>query len=166
VEWITFYSNGGKIMDVTIKTLPPRLVVSLRHLGPYFEVGPTWEKLCAWAGSKGLISPNTMFFGISYDDPDSTPPAEIRYDACIVVDKPVPVEGDFQLQEVAGGEYAVGLHIGPYDGLKDAYAYLYGQWIPAQKREIRDAPPYEVCLNDPGVTPPEELKTEICIPLA
>ena len=52
-------------------------------------------------------------FGISYDDPETTPPEQIRYDACLRVEDDVEPEKDIGLKEIAGGTYVVAIHEGP-----------------------------------------------------
>ena len=57
-------------------------------------------------------------------------------------------------------------HRGPYEGLGESYRWLYGVWLPASGREPRHAPPFEVYHNSPKDTPPDQLLTEIHLPLA
>jgi len=58
------------------------------------------------------------------------------------------------------------MHHGPYERLGETYAALFGQWLPANGREPGGAScSYEIYLNDPNSTPPEELLTEVCVPL-
>lgn len=56
-------------------------------------------------------------------------------------------------------------HRGPYTGLADTWAAIYQQWLPASGEGLRDAPPLELMVNSPRDTPPEQLHTEIWIPL-
>ncbi len=162
----TAHDTGGKHMNAVIKTLPAQRVLFLRHVGPYHEVGPTWGRLCAWAGPRGLIRPNAEMLGLCHDDPESTAPEKIRYDACITIDQDVAAEGEIGTQWIGGGDYAVTVHKGPFERLADTYARLCGEWIPAQGREIKAAPGIEKYLNDPNRTPPEELLVEVRVPLA
>jgi AraC family transcriptional regulator len=81
------------------------------------------------------------------------------------VKKDVAPEGDVGVQTIAGGEYAVTVHQGPYEKLSETYAALCGQWIPAQGREIAGAPSIEIYKNDPNKTKPEKLVTEVHVPL-
>lgn len=158
--------KGDLAMDVTVTEKKPQAVAFVRHTGPYEEVGPTWERLCAWAGPKGLITGETKFIGVSYDDPGVTEPDKIRYDACISLDRPVLPEGDIGVQELPGGTFAVTVHKGPYSGLKDAYDWLMGTWLADSGYEAGGCPTYEVYLNAPDKVPPEELRTEINLPLS
>jgi len=49
--------------------------------------------------------------------------------------------------------------------LGDTYAALLGQWLPRSGRELSSAPCFEVYLNGPESTAPEELLTDIYAPL-
>ena len=137
----------------------------LRHVGPYDQVGPTWGRLCEWAGPKGLLTPTVKAIGLCHDDPEVTPQDKIRYDACLTLAGEVVPEGDIGVQEIPGGRYVVALHRGPFSGLKDFYARLCGEWISSRGLEIKSGPSLEVCLKDPDETPPEEIETEVYIPL-
>jgi AraC family transcriptional regulator len=158
--------TGGALMDVEIKNLDPIRVAFVRHVGPYAGCGAAWEKLCAWAGPRGLFGPDTRFLGICHDDPQITPPEKIRYDACVTVGAEVVPEGEVGAQETVGGEYAVTLHRGPYEQLHATYERLCGEWLPHSGREPAIAPCFEVYLNDPKTTRPAELLTQIHMPLA
>jgi AraC family transcriptional regulator len=159
-------AGGGSIMEASIRKCDELRVVFVRHVGPYNEVGPTWEKLCKAAGKKGLFGwGKPTLLGLCHDDPAVTPPDKIRYDACLVIKKDAQPEGELGVQTIAGGEYAVAVHHGPYEQLGETYAALCGQWIPAQGREIAAAPSFEVYKNNPQTTKPEKLLTEVYVPL-
>jgi AraC family transcriptional regulator len=151
--------------DVRIETIPPRRVAFVRHLGPFETVGPAFQRLFSWAGPRGLFRPDTLILGICPDDPDVTPPDKLRFDCCLTVDESVQPQGEIGVQNVAGGEYAVATHRGPYSQLAEAYRWLYGVWLPASGRQPGDTPPFEVYRNSPGDTPPEALLTDIYLPL-
>jgi AraC family transcriptional regulator len=106
------------------------------------------------------------FFGMCYDDPTITPPERIRYDACLVVPAGTEGEGDVGAQDIEGGEYVTTVHVGPYDTLGQAYEGLCGRWLPESGRELGDPPCIEFYLNDPRTTPPEQLRTKVCLRLA
>ncbi|MEN6349549.1 MAG: MerR family transcriptional regulator [Syntrophomonas sp.] len=54
-------------------------------------------------------------------------------------------------------------HVGPYDGLEKAYGAVF-TWINDNGYQSK-FPTREVYLNDPSATPPEQLVTEIQIPI-
>lgn len=162
---LTPLDTGGTAMEVSIKKLEPMRVAFVRHQGPYEACGQAWGRLYAWAGPRGLLGPHTVMVGLSYDDPEVTPGDKVRYDACITVGPEVGPAGEVGVQEIPGGDYAVTLHQGPYDGLKQTYAQLCGQWMPESHREIRSLPSCEVYLNDPDTIAPQDLLVEIRLPL-
>jgi AraC family transcriptional regulator len=152
-------------MEVQIRSLPPRRVAFLRHVGPYDQVGRTWERLMTVLGKEGLLGAGTECVGICHDDPEITPPDKIRYDACVTVDDAFRPEGEIGVQIIPGGEYAVATHRGPYQQLGRTYARLMGQWLPRSGRELRASPCCETYLNDPEGTAPADLLTDIQIPI-
>jgi AraC family transcriptional regulator len=173
---VVHYQNGGTIedieleigdetMEVEIRRIEPIRVAFVRHVGPYNEVGDAWGKLCTHLGAAGLLTGETKFIGVCYDNPEVTPPEKIRCDACVTVDDSFEAEGDVGVQMLTGGEYAVTTHIGPYDQLGRTYVKLFGQWLPQSGRELRSEPCLEFYLNDPESTDPEDLLTNIYAPL-
>lgn len=158
-------SYGETEMDVQVKMIDPMRVIFMRHLGPYDQVGGTWKSLFEWAALRGLVGPATVSLGVVYDDPDVTPPERLRCDTCIVVERMVEPEGQIALQQIVGGSYAVTRHLGPYSELPRTYARLFGDWLPKSGREARSAPALEFYRNSPINTVPEELITDIHLPL-
>jgi AraC family transcriptional regulator len=157
--------RGGPPMDVHIETLAPFKVAFIRHVGPYEGAGLAWQKLLAWAGQHGLLGPGAKLIGISHDNPHVTPPDRLRCDACLATDRPFQPEGEIGTQEIPGGEYAVTTHRGPYDKLPETYARLYGDWLPQSGREPADSPAFQLYRNSPKDTAPEDLLTDVYVPL-
>ncbi len=157
--------KAGPPLEVSVRKMEPLRVAYVRHTGPYNAVGQAWQKLMMWAGMNGLMGPNMRILGISHDDPEITAPERLRYDAAMVVKEGVKGGGEVGIQEIPGGDYAVTVHRGPYDKLGMTYASLCGEWLPSSGRELREEPPLEFYLNDMAVTPPQDLLTEICLPL-
>jgi AraC family transcriptional regulator len=56
-------------------------------------------------------------------------------------------------------------HHGPYATLGSAYEWLYGKWLPQSGEEPRNAPPIELYVNDPRTTAPDQLRTDVRLPL-
>ena len=90
---------------------------------------------------------------------------KVRYDAAITVDGDVEAEGEVGVRELAGGPYAVVCHQGPYNELGTTYDFMYGRWLSSMGYEPADAPPFEHYLNEPESTEPEELLTDVHVPL-
>jgi len=166
VEGFTPVEYGGEPLEVRVERVPPTRVIFVRHVGPYKECGTAWCTLYQWAFPKGLCLPTSKVIGLAHDDPEVTAPAQLRYDACITVGQNVEPGGNVGVQEIAGGEFAITRHHGSYEGLPQTYFRLCGEWLPASGREVRSAPAFEVYINNPQVTPPDKLLTDVYLPLA
>jgi AraC family transcriptional regulator len=152
-------------MNVIIKHLKPMRVAFMRHVGPYNEVGKTWEQFMMLLGKEGLLGAGPQFIGVCHDDPAVTPLDKLRYDACTIVDQKFRAYGEIGAQMIPGGDYAVLTHFGPYEKLGESYAKLLGQWLPRNGRRLRAAPCLEIYFNSPENTEPEDLITDIHAPL-
>jgi len=64
-----------------------------------------------------------------------------------------------------GGRYAVFPHKGPYEVLWKTWDQTYHDWLPESGCTLRDAIPYEVYVRNKQDFPPQELLTEIFIPI-
>jgi len=153
-------------LEVRKRHLPPMQVAFLRHVGPYDSVGPTWGRLMMWAGGKGLLSGMTGILGVIHDDPEITAPANQRYDAAVILrHADVLPDGEIGVQQIGPGEYAVAQHRGPYEKLVDTYARMCGEWLPESGYELLAAPALEFYRNSPMDSAPENLLTDIYLPL-
>jgi AraC family transcriptional regulator len=149
-----------------IKEIKPIPVVYIHHIGAYNKVGTAWEKLAKFMKEKKLFSFGQDFIGVSYDDPSVTEAEKLRYDACASVKKEVKPEGEVGYKVLEGGLFAIFLHKGPYENLSQTYDQIYSSWLPDSGYEVRDAPPMEYCLSDPDKVKPENLKTDIYVPVS
>jgi AraC family transcriptional regulator len=152
-------------IDVRIEFLPRKRIAYLRHTGAYETVGATWQRLMMWAGWHGLLGPGMQLLGRSWDDPEVTPPEKIRYDAALVVPDHVKPEPDITIDEIGGCEYGKATHRGPYSQFYRTYASLCGVAIPRSGREMADTAPLEFYRNSPQTAQPEDLITDIYVPL-
>jgi AraC family transcriptional regulator len=151
--------------EVVIREVPAMEVVSVEHVGSYMQIGKAFDMLMGWLAARNLFSPAMRMVGIFYDDPGIVAEAELRSRAGVVLPRPVEVVAPVSLTWIAGGEYAVLRHKGPYADMRAAYQWLYGEWLVQSGREAADAPCFEEYLNNPKETAPGELLTDICLPL-
>lgn len=90
-------------------------------------------------------------------------PKNLEVEAGFPVSRALPGHREIQSTEILGGKLATCLHVGPYSDCGPAYAALT-QWTKDQGYEPTGVA-FEIYLNDPSVTPPQELRTQILFPL-
>jgi len=151
---------GDKNMNVEIREIPGFHTLAMRHTGPYWQIGATFQRLAQWAAENGV--PYHGSLAAYYDNPESTPAAELRSDACLVVAEGVVAPDDSVVAlDIKGGRYAVTTHNGPYSNLGDTWGRFFGEWFPSSGYTMGSEPSFELYLNSCDVTPPEDLRTEI-----
>lgn len=95
-------------------------------------------------------------------DPDGE--ERIRVQACVALELPAPKLPESDVIELSGGTFAWLTHRGSYEELGLAHHALHA-WAQehghAQAGDVR-----EIYLNDPADVPPEELVTEVLLPVA
>lgn len=155
------------MFPVTIKDLPPCQAAGVLHVGPYADIPRAFQQLGGILAARNLFTQAQGLFAIYHDAPGSKPDAELRAHVAVIVGAAFPhsVPG-LEYFNLAGGRHAVLEHTGPYATLAGAYDWLYGVWLPQSGEEPRDAPPIELYVNDPRTTPPNDLRTDIRLPLA
>ena len=121
-------SRSSNFSVTRLSELP---LMFVRHLGPYQTVptigaqGDTlWRQLEEAALEKQLARQPFVYIGIAQDNPETTEPEKLRYDACLLVDRPFEGRGRFGYQKIPSGYYGVLRHAGPYKTLGAAYAEL------------------------------------------
>jgi AraC family transcriptional regulator len=153
------------VYDVAIKTVPPMTAVTVEHVGSYMEINRAFDRLLGWLASRQLLGAEFRLLGIFYDDVATVPAEKLRSRAAVVTGRAVAVGPPVERTEIAGGDYAVLRHKGPYADMKAAYEWLYGEWLPRSGREPADAGNLEEYLNSPRDTPPTELLADLYLPL-
>ena len=155
-------------MDIRIESQPQKRIAYVRRVGPYNEVGNAWATLMKWGWTKMMMGkPET--FGLSFDDPDVTPADRLRYEACMVVNDKSKPKGDVHIRELPPMTLAVTLHEGRLDAIGECYSRLFARVasaaIDGRQWKLGDPPALERYLRDPRKVKPEEMRTEIGIPV-
>lgn len=157
-------------ITVRIERFPATTIACARHTGPYAEVADAWKKLMKWGWTK-MIFGKAKTFGLCHDDPEVTDPARVRYDACMAVAEGTTIKAKHGLtiQNLPECTCAVTEHHGPYTTLGETYAALFAHIanhkIDGRSWRLGDPPSIEQYLNDPRKAKPEDLRTEIWMPV-
>ncbi|MBR9762901.1 MAG: AraC family transcriptional regulator [Rhodobacteraceae bacterium] len=150
---------------IELRAAPARRLAGLPHLGSYFRISEAYSRLGPILSARGLWPQVGPMVALYYDDISSVPEAELRSFAAVQIPEEMPLPDGLQQERLAAADTVVLTFKGPYAGLHAAYQYIYQSWLPASGREPLDQPPYEVYLNSPMDTAPDDLLTEISIAL-
>lgn len=145
-----------------IKEQPAMPVLSVRARCSVAELpqvlGQTYAKIgtyLAQNGAQPVYAPFVVYYNMDMDALD--------IDAGFPVVAGLSGEDDIQANELPAGKVLAGVYTGAYEGMHEAYASI-DAW--AREHGVnRRGVVYEFYLNDPAVTPPEQLVTEIVFPL-
>jgi AraC family transcriptional regulator len=153
-------------MQVEIEQLPELRLGTVHHVGPFSEIGQAFAKLGDIAGKAGLFAnPDAAMVATYHGDPRSTPAEELESDAGVVLPADAPVPDGLEETHVPAGRYARYTHIGPFEGLPDAWMRLTDEWLPASGHHAGNGPALEIYRSDMRTTPREELRTDLYVPL-
>lgn len=150
-----------------IKNVPERKAIYIRLSGDYRlnDYGGTWLRLIQFTKEQNLPMGDVSPLCIYHDDPKVTPTEKLRTDVCMILSVEAAPKGDVGFKILPAGRYAVFVYKGPYENLQAVYDTIYGKYIPEMECTIRDESSAERYLNDPCMTAPEDLLTEIYIPV-
>jgi AraC family transcriptional regulator len=157
---------AGPVLDVGVTLMSRKRVLAVAHRGPYGMISDAFVRLDRIARDTGLVDCALELVAVYHDDPESTPPAELRADAGVVTSADVAVPAGLGELNIPAGPYARTVHVGPYAELADTWARLLGRWLVSSGQRLGDGPMYERYLNTPGDVPQHELQTELYLSLA
>lgn len=160
------FVKGEIAMNVTIEDMPALRVATVRHLGPYNRISEAFERLGQIAGPAGLLREGAIMLAIYHDDPETTPAEQLQSDAGITVLQSAPLPHGLDEKTLALGQYARATHLGPYATLGDTWARFMGEWLPASGKRVGSGSSYEVYRNNPSNAAPDELRTDLYLPIA
>lgn len=151
---------------VQVQWVPTIEVAGQAHRGSYMRIGRTFETAQIQAAAQGLMRPDTLWVAQYLDDPFAFPEAQLSSRAGFSVPPGADVLPPLQRFALGGTPCAVMRYQGPYSDMRDAYRWLYGTWLVASGQAVADQPVFEIYRNNPRETAPQDLLTDICLPLA
>jgi AraC family transcriptional regulator len=150
--------------EVELKHIPSVRLVGLAHRGPYPTIGPIFRELAGLIPEPSWVEVEGGAM-IGHDNPREVAPENLRSHACFVVSEGFALVPPLEEIRYPSGRNAVLRVKGPYTLLPEAYRWMVEDWFPNSGERERDLSMYEVYLNDPSNTAPEDLVTEIRLPL-
>lgn len=166
-------SAAQRLPQPEIRTLPDLHVLYVRERGiieySFSKAADrAFSTLMRYLQRHQLVDAFSACLAITPDNYDVVPHAQCRIDAGVVLkaDRQVELSSDeVAIQVLPAGRWAVFQHKGPYDTLWQSWNVAYRDWLPRSNQRPRDVPPVEVYVNNINDTPPEQLRTEILIPI-
>ncbi|WP_133131122.1 AraC family transcriptional regulator [Legionella yabuuchiae] len=134
--------QGEMKMNVVIKDMKERRLAVLEHRGDPRKVGDSVNKLINWAKANPMdLKPKPgEAFGFGYDDPQTTPTEEFRFDLAITVPEQAKLSGEILERRLPAGRYAVAVHKGARDNMSETVYGLYRDWLPKSGEDLGSLP--------------------------
>ncbi|MBN2199164.1 MAG: GyrI-like domain-containing protein [Candidatus Aminicenantes bacterium] len=147
--------------EFTVKDVAPFLYCSLPCKGPFTSMQQNIELLFYSMTSQSL-APLGPMLGVYYNDPETTKAENLKWEIGFPVSETNVLE-PLVLKQWTFTTVVEALHIGPYETSSAKYAEIMA-WIEANGYSVA-GPIMEKYLSDPNSTRPEDLKTEIWVPV-
>jgi AraC family transcriptional regulator len=130
--------------------------------GPFDQIEKSIQKFMGEFFKQGL-APAGPFLGVYFNDPRKVKPEELKWNLGFPVRNDVKVEAPLKKAEFKHKTIAVYLHIGPYENMEKSYDKIFKY---AEDNGYKPLwPTYDKYLNNPMQVKPEELKTEVIVPV-
>lgn len=154
---------GNTEFEVKIVDRPPVDVQALLHEGPAATIPHTYGRLAEFVGARQT----GLWYGIIEGDHefDQDAPQACRYHASVSAAGPELLNPALQRMTIPGGRYAMYLLKGPYTQINAVLTALCTNWLPGSGFEPDDRPCIEVYLNSPETAAPQDLLTELLLPI-
>ncbi|MGF1637171.1 MAG: GyrI-like domain-containing protein [Cyclobacteriaceae bacterium] len=167
---VQYQSSQAKISQIQleepiIKPLPDLHLAYLRHTGSYDKVGKAFQRLMIWAASHLVLKLKPATLGIVHDNPDLTAEDKIRFDACVLLTKPIKPKNEIGYKVIKGGKYAVFRYQGAYDNFYEVYDYIYNVCLFEKNWHLADQPALEWYIKSPPFYQPDQYLTDFCVPI-
>jgi effector-binding domain-containing protein len=153
--------------EITIVDVPGQKVLGTTKKGSYALIPELLMNVYEFAQKKNAAIAGPPVFVCHETSPDAVKEANEKGTAKVEIAWPVSgaVKGNRQIRsyDLPGGKMAHAIHRGPYAECEPAYLKLFA-WI-AERNLTIAGPVREVYVNDPREVKPEEIITEIYVPV-
>lgn len=132
----------------------------MRRVGPYGSANiEVMEGLKKWAKDKNLLE-SAILFAIPQDNPETTPPENCRFDACIVLSNDYQMDDSIYEGEIPGGKYLVYEIEHTAKSIQKAYSDIFPS-LQQNGYQMDNKPIMEKYIGDMISNP----NCEICVPV-
>jgi effector-binding domain-containing protein len=153
--------------EIALIQVPPQQVVGIKKTGTYQLIPELLMKIYEFTIEKKIAIAGMPTFLCHETSPDAVREANEKGTAIVEVAWPVSGKakgsGEINVYELPGGKMARTVHRGPYDTCEPTYLRLFS-WIADNHLKIT-GPIREIYPNDPRQVKPEEIITEILVPV-
>jgi AraC family transcriptional regulator len=154
--------------EITIVDVPSQKVLGITKTGSYQLIPELLMKVIGYTNSEKIAIAGPPVFLCHETSPESVKEANEKGTAVVEVAWPIsgPANrsGEIRAYELRGGKMVRTIHKGPYEACEPTYLRLFS-WI-ADKGLTINGPIREVYQNDPCQVKPEDIITEILVPIA
>lgn len=160
-------STRSNSMNPQIVQFEETRVAVLEHRGSPDTLMSSVSRFIEWRRSC-QDSPNatSRTFGIAYDDPRTTKPADFRFDICGELRRPLHANGAGVVEKVIpAGRCAVTRHVGSTDAIGESVQTLYASWLPQSGEQLRDFPCFFHYIKRMPLVEEHEQVTDVYLPL-
>ena len=156
------------MFPVTVETFPEREIAYLRITDAYAE-GKTLEgykEMIRIAKEYDLFE-DQQIFGMSIDDPMTTPQELYRYEVCITLPKEFDAADDFPLEKLKmpSCKYATTIVSGNINRVATGTKYLFENWLTSSNYEPEHQHGIEIFLDKENICNWEHFDLKLCIPV-
>jgi AraC family transcriptional regulator len=168
---IPYHRKELFMQPIDIRTLPDQKVLYTRATevmtSPAFQTAniEAFGRLMSFLGEHQLMDKMRHCIAIYPDEVEVGKPARFDAGAIFVEGVEPAATNGLDYQTLPGGRWAVFRHVGPYDTLWQTWQAVFRDWLPTSGVELRDVNAYEDYVDDPSQVAPEQLRTDIFIPI-
>lgn len=160
------HANGSRMPRVQVRRHEEAEFLYLRAQGDYaLTAASLWARFLPWVHSLGLGEQPLLFIGL--DDPDITPAAQCRMDACVQLPPGWNDPGLRLARRRLPARWVATLrHDGPSHDIGHSWHQLLGGWLPDAAFCMGEGHFYE--RYDPTESLPghERVRCELCMPVS
>jgi AraC family transcriptional regulator len=157
------------MQELSTVFIAPCQLAFVRMTGAYPTASlAAWEKLLTWLSQRGHEIKDGVGYGLSIDDPRTTPEPELRYDACVKVPDTWSASDALivGVRYFRGGAYFKQRFVGSYAQIGRSVAEARDILVPREGL-IHDVwrPVLTMNYSYPSITAPSEQVADVCIPV-